>query len=54
MRIFVIAVGDVSCADAALEVLTTGSGGRCFDAGPDSLQPALAGMFRAVWDTEGD
>ncbi|MEU4222256.1 vWA domain-containing protein, partial [Actinoplanes sp. NPDC026623] len=52
VRIFVIAVGDVSCTDAALAALARGSGGRCFDAGPDSLQPALAGMFRAVWDTE--
>ncbi|MEU7904722.1 caspase family protein [Actinoplanes sp. NPDC049118] len=54
VRIFVIAVGDVSCADAALEALATDSGGRCFDAGLGSLQPALTGMFRAVWDTEGD
>ncbi|WP_239087314.1 caspase family protein [Actinoplanes digitatis] len=54
VRIFVIAVGDVSCADAALAALTTDSGGRCFDAGPDSLQPALTSMFRAVWDMEGD
>jgi Mg-chelatase subunit ChlD len=52
VRIFVIAVGDVSCADAALAGLATGTGGRCFDAGLDSLEPVLTGMFRAVWDTE--
>jgi Mg-chelatase subunit ChlD len=52
VRIFVIAVGDMTCADAALKRLATDSAGRCFDAGQDSLEPVLTGMFRAVWDTE--
>nr|WP_238547391.1 caspase family protein [Actinoplanes friuliensis] len=51
VRIFVIAVGDVSCADATLAGLATGTGGRCFDAGKGSLEPVLTGLFRAAWET---
>ncbi|MET0491776.1 MAG: caspase family protein [Actinoplanes sp.] len=50
VRIFILAVGEVTCADAALERLAAGTAGRCFDAGPESLEPVLTGLFRAVWD----
>ncbi len=49
VRVFVIATGDVSCAGAKLDRLAAGTGGRCFDAGQDSPESVLTGMFRAVW-----
>ncbi|WP_433307058.1 caspase, EACC1-associated type [Actinoplanes sp. CA-030573] len=50
VRVFVIAVGDVTCADNALEALAATSGGGCFDAGLDALEDVLSGMFRALWN----
>lgn len=49
VRVFVIAVGAVTCADAGLRRLAEGTGGRCFDAGAGSPEPVLGGMFRAIW-----
>lgn len=50
VRIFVLAVGDVTCADQALRRLATDHAGRCFDTGLDSLEPVLTGLFQAVWN----
>ncbi|MEV4709282.1 caspase, EACC1-associated type [Actinoplanes sp. NPDC049316] len=49
VRVFVIAVGTTTCADAGLRQLAEGTGGRCFDAGAGSPEPVLGGMFRAIW-----
>ena len=49
VRIAVIAVGDVTCADAGLRRLTADTAGRCYDAGLGSLEPVLTTMFRTIW-----
>ncbi|MFI5493636.1 caspase family protein [Actinoplanes sp. NPDC051859] len=49
VRIAVIAVGDVTCADAGLRRLTADTAGRCYDAGLGSLEPILTTMFRTIW-----
>lgn len=49
VRIVVIAVGDVTCADAGLKRLTGDTGGSCFDAGLGSLEPVLTRVFRTIW-----
>ncbi|BCJ56491.1 hypothetical protein Asp14428_79660 [Actinoplanes sp. NBRC 14428] len=49
VRVVVIAVGDVTCADGSLRRLTADTGGSCFDAGLGSLEPVLTRVFRAIW-----
>ncbi|OJF14270.1 hypothetical protein BG844_10705 [Couchioplanes caeruleus subsp. caeruleus] len=49
VRVVVIAVGDVACADAGLRRLTEDTAGRCYDAGLGSLAPVLTRMFREIW-----
>ncbi|MEV4641047.1 caspase family protein [Actinoplanes sp. NPDC049548] len=49
VRVVVIAVGDVTCADAGLKRLTGDTGGSCYDAGLGSLEPVLTRVFRAIW-----
>jgi Mg-chelatase subunit ChlD len=51
VRVFVIAVGNVTCDESALQKITSDSGGVCYDAGLDALEGVLSGMFRAVWDS---
>jgi Mg-chelatase subunit ChlD len=50
VRVFVVAVGDVTCGDSALQKITSASGGACYDAGLDAIEGVLSGMFRAVRD----
>lgn len=49
IRVFVIAVGDASCAAHALTTITDASGGECRDAGVDTLGDDLAALFRTLW-----
>ncbi|MEV6597554.1 caspase family protein [Actinoplanes sp. NPDC051346] len=49
VRIVVIAVGDVTCADEGPRRLTGDTAGRCYDAGLGSPAPVLTSMFRAIW-----
>ncbi|MFI7603077.1 caspase family protein [Actinoplanes sp. NPDC049681] len=49
VRVVVIAVGDVTCADADLRRLTGDTGGSCFEAGLGSLEPVLTRVFRTIW-----
>nr|WP_275980141.1 caspase family protein [Couchioplanes caeruleus] len=49
VRVFVIAVGSVTCADTGLRQVAEGTGGRCFDAGAGSPEPVLGSMFRTIW-----
>ena len=50
VRVFVIAVGDVTCGDSALRKIVTDSSGACYDAGSAALADVFGGMFRAVWN----
>ncbi|GGQ62960.1 hypothetical protein GCM10010166_35940 [Couchioplanes caeruleus subsp. azureus] len=50
VRIVVIAVGDVACADEGLRRLTEDTAGRCYDAGLGSPAPVLTRMFREIWE----
>ncbi|MFD9706366.1 VWA domain-containing protein, partial [Lentzea sp. NPDC059081] len=49
VRVFVIAVGDASCAAHALTSITDASGGECRDSTTDTLGDDLAALFRRVW-----
>jgi Mg-chelatase subunit ChlD len=49
IRVFVIAVGDASCAAHALTAITDASGGECRDSTTDTLGDDLAALFRKLW-----
>ncbi|SER82004.1 von Willebrand factor type A domain-containing protein [Lentzea xinjiangensis] len=49
IRVFVIAVGDASCAAHALTSITDAAGGECRDSTTDTLGDDLAALFRRVW-----
>ncbi|MDX8031476.1 VWA domain-containing protein [Lentzea sp. BCCO 10_0856] len=49
IRVFVIAVGEASCAAHALTELTDASGGDCHDSTTDTLGDDLAALFRELW-----
>lgn len=49
VRVFVIAVGDASCAAHALTSITDVSGGECRDSTMDTLGDDLAALFRELW-----
>jgi Mg-chelatase subunit ChlD len=53
IRVFVIAVGDVSCAAHALTSITDASGGECRDSTTDTLGDDLAALFRKLWGGAG-
>lgn len=53
IRVFVIAVGDVSCAAHALTSITDASGGECRDSTTDTLGEDLAALFRKLWGGAG-
>ncbi|WP_434442744.1 VWA domain-containing protein [Lentzea sp. E54] len=53
IRVFVIAVGDASCAAHALTSITDTSGGECRDSTTDTLGDDLAELFRRVWGGSG-
>jgi Mg-chelatase subunit ChlD len=53
IRVFVIAVGDVSCAAHALTAITDASGGECRDSTTDTLGDDLATLFRKLWGGAG-
>ncbi|GAA3627948.1 von Willebrand factor type A domain-containing protein [Lentzea atacamensis] len=53
VRVFVIAVGDASCAAHALTTITDASGGECRDSTVDTLGDDLAGLFRKLWGGAG-
>ncbi|KOV85050.1 VWA domain-containing protein [Nocardia sp. NRRL S-836] len=49
VRVFIVAVGDASCAAHALTTITDASGGECHDSTMDTLGDDLAALFRKVW-----
>jgi Mg-chelatase subunit ChlD len=53
IRVFVIAVGEASCAAHALTSITDASGGECRDSTTDTLGDDLAALFRRVWGGAG-
>jgi Mg-chelatase subunit ChlD len=53
IRVFVIAVGDASCAAHGLAAITDASGGECRDSTTDTLGDDLAALFRKVWGGTG-
>ncbi|MFC3896636.1 substrate-binding domain-containing protein [Lentzea rhizosphaerae] len=53
IRVFVIAVGDASCAAHGLAAITDTSGGECRDSTTDTLGDDLAALFRKVWGGTG-
>lgn len=53
VRVFVIAVGEASCAAHALTAITDTSGGECHDSTVDTLGDDLAALFRKLWGDAG-
>lgn len=49
VQVFVISLGEASCAVPALEELSARSGGACLDAGSDGLETALDDMAAILW-----
>lgn len=49
VRVFVIAVGEASCATVVLRDVTTNTGGRCLDADLSSIDAKLAELFGVLW-----
>lgn len=52
VRVFVIAVGDVTCGEAALQQLAADTSGRCFHTDLNSVSDVLGRMFNVIWDTK--
>jgi hypothetical protein len=52
-RVFVIAIGEASCATAELARVTQGTGGACFTASTDDVDQTLATLFRMLWERSG-
>src|SRR5690606_98124 len=53
-RVFVVAVGEATCADPDLSQIITASGGGCVHAGFDTLDRALAGVTEVIWGGDPD
>jgi hypothetical protein len=51
VRVFVIAIGEASCAVPALARVTRGSGGECLTASADNVDRTLTTLFRNLWET---
>jgi len=49
VRVFVVAVGEATCAAVALDEVAAVTGGRCVDANVRSIDAELAGIFGALW-----
>ncbi|MBE1491582.1 caspase, EACC1-associated type [Plantactinospora soyae] len=49
VRVYFLAVGDVSCAGSVLDRLADGTGGGCFDTGPDTIDTVLGRLFEGLW-----
>ena len=53
VRVFVIAVGEASCAAHALTAITDTSGGECHDSTVDTLGDRPGRAFRKLWGDAG-
>jgi hypothetical protein len=53
VRVFVVAVGEASCTGSAAHV-AAGSGGKCYQAGFDTVGRQLAQLFDLLWGGDGD
>lgn len=53
VRLFVVAAGEASCADAALRDATTATGGVCVDADPAGLGTTLTTLLANLWGEDG-
>jgi Ca-activated chloride channel homolog len=49
VRVFVVAIGEVSCAASAIREVTRVSAGGCVQASPGNLDAELAELFRLLW-----
>jgi Ca-activated chloride channel homolog len=49
VRLFVVAVGDATCATVALQDVAAGTGGRCLEADLGSVDARLAELFGTIW-----
>jgi von Willebrand factor type A domain len=49
VRVFVIAIGELTCSTVALTEVTTATGGRCVNATPDSIEKELTELFGLLW-----
>lgn len=49
VRVFVVAIGEVTCSAAPLPEITERTGGRCVEADPTSIDTELAALFGGLW-----
>jgi len=52
-RVFVVAIGEASCATAELARVTQGTGGACYTASTEDVDQTLATLFRTLWERSG-
>jgi Ca-activated chloride channel family protein len=53
VRVFVVAVGEASCAGQVLASLGTTTGGGCYRADFDTVNARLAQLFAMLWEGDG-
>jgi Mg-chelatase subunit ChlD len=49
VRVFIVAIGEVSCGAPAIREVTRASAGGCVQASPANLDAELAELFRLLW-----
>jgi hypothetical protein len=52
-RVFVVAIGEASCATAELARVTQGTGGACYAASTEDVDQTLTTLFRTLWERSG-
>ncbi|MEN3310246.1 MAG: Ca-activated chloride channel [Micromonosporaceae bacterium] len=53
VRVFVVAVGEASCAGPVLASLTAATGGGCYQADFETVDTRLAQLFGVLWEGDG-
>jgi hypothetical protein len=53
VRVFVVAVGEASCAGAAVVGVASATGGGCYEASFDTVRTRLAQLFSVLWEGAG-
>ncbi len=53
VRVFVVAVGEASCAGAAVVGVASATGGGCYEASFDTVRTRLAQLFSVLWEGTG-
>jgi hypothetical protein len=53
VRVFVVAVGEASCAGEAVRGVASATGGGCYEASFDTVRTRLAQLFSVLWEGTG-